>query len=162
MAEISNGVQGPARLAARIDLIKRLPAMYGMVSIGPAILNAGLGVFRARVSFHLGEREICGHEVLLHNMSIKGWTSELKALIAGEFDRDIVYPPMESPELVMQVWRHEVESDPYYELLIALDAGVFDPQLGISGEGPGVFLCPDQAALLQFAEDLLAEAKNTS
>ena len=164
MAEISNGVKGPARLAARIDILKRLPAMSGMVSIGPAVLNAAMGVFHARVSLHLGEGELCGHEVLIHHSSIKGWASSVKSLIEGESDRDVVYSPIETPELIITVWRHSTrtDADPFYELLVALDTGVFDPESGISGEGPGVLLSPNQATLLQFAEDLLAEAKSTS
>ena len=164
MAEITNGISGPARLAARVDIMEGIPPNAGMVAIGPAVLNAALGVVRARVSFWLGKREICGHKVLLHSSALKGWASEVKALIEGKSNRDVIYSAMENPEMLMTIWRHNIEQEEspvaYYEFLVVLDTGVFDPETGISGEGPGVFLSPEPEALLQFAEDLLAETEN--
>jgi hypothetical protein len=163
MAEINNGLHGPARLAVRIEICEHVPPGDGMVSVGPTALNAALGVFRVHVSFQLGGEEVCGHELLLHESAIRGWTSRVKALVTGERDRDVLHEPVESPELILTVWRHRGASgdptDARYELLVALDTGVFEPESGLSGEGPGVFLSPDPAELLQFADELLAEAE---
>jgi hypothetical protein len=159
MAEISNGVQGPGRLAARIDILERVPEDEGMVNIGPAALNAAMGVYHVRVSFWLGEHEICGHEILLHDASVKSWTSQVRDLVEERLDRDVIYFPTESPELVSQLRRFDYPSGPHYELLMALDTGVFDTEPVLSGEGPGVFLSPEEDTLVQFIEDLLAEAE---
>lgn len=193
MAEITNGKSGPARLAARVDIIEGIPPNTGPVAVGPVVVlnidssalssaisaltaelagdeaetthapNVKPGVVCARVSFWLGGRELCGH-VLLQRSAARDWAFEIKALIEGKLERDVVYSAIESPELLMTAWRHDVEQDEsldaYYELLVVLDTGVFDPETGISGEGPGVFLSPEPEALLQFAEDLLAETEN--
>ncbi|MBD3388165.1 MAG: hypothetical protein GF414_04470 [Candidatus Altiarchaeales archaeon] len=110
----------------------------------------------------MGEQEICGHEVLVHDDSLRRWTSEVRDLVEGKLNRDVVYFPMESPELIARLWRNDYGSGSYYELLIALDTGVFDLEPIISGEGPGVLLSPKADALLQFNEDLLAEAEVVS
>ncbi len=167
MAEIDNEIVGPAHTAAKVEILAKMPARLGMISmvaIGPALLNAGMGVVRARVSFWQGEQELCGHEVLLHSMSVRGWADEVKSLIAGKSERDIICFSIDSPELMMTAWRYSVDTgngpSVSYELLIALAAGVFDPSVGIGGgTGPGVFLCPEPEMLQQFAQDLLAETE---
>lgn len=159
MAEINNGRQGPGRLAARIDILERVPEDEGMVNIGPAAQNAALGVVHVRISFWLGERQLCAQEVLLLDGAIKRWASDVRALVEGEWDRDVVYFPFVSPELIARLRRYDHESGSRYELLMALDTGVFDLEPVISGEGPGVFLSPEVDVLLQFNEDLLAEAE---
>lgn len=167
MAEITNDNEGAARTAARVEILEKMPAragMLSMVSIGPAMLNAALGVVRARVSFWQGDQELCTGDVLLHSMSVREWEADVRALIAGEVEREVIYFPTESPELMMIAWRHT--SDPgtppftYYELVITLASGVFDPSIGLGGgSGPGVFLSPEPEKLLKFAKDLLAETE---
>ncbi|OQA21931.1 MAG: hypothetical protein BWY63_01066 [Chloroflexi bacterium ADurb.Bin360] len=103
MAEITNGYEGDARTTARVEILAKMPAragMFSMVSIGPAMLNAAFGVVRARVSFWQGDQELCEGDVLLHSMSVRGWEAEVRALIAGEVKREVIYFSLESPELV--------------------------------------------------------------
>ncbi|OQA19540.1 MAG: hypothetical protein BWY63_01710 [Chloroflexi bacterium ADurb.Bin360] len=143
MAEITNGDDGQARTTARVEILGKMSSdLFSMVSVGPAMLDAALGVVRARVSFWQGDQKLCEGDVLLHSMSVQSWEADVRALIAGEVAREVVYFPTESPELIITAWRHT--NDPgippftYYELAIALDAGVFDPGAGINGTGSGV------------------------
>lgn len=164
MAEITNDNEGAGRTAARIEILRKMSSgIFSMVSVGPAMLNAALGVVRARVSFWQGDQELCQGDVLLHSMSVREWEAAIRALIAGEVAREVVHFPAESPELIITAWRHTYDpgTGPFtcYELVIALDAGVFDPSEGISGTGPGVYLAPGPEELLKFAEDLLAETE---
>ena len=93
----------------------------------------------------------------------QGWAAEVKSLIAGKSERDVIYFSMDSPELMMTAWRHsgDAGNGTYvsYELLVALAVGVFDPSEGLGGGGPAVFLYPESEALLQFSQDLLAETE---
>lgn len=164
MAEITNGGEGQGRTTARVKILAEMSAgLFSMVSIGPAMLNADLGVVRAEVSFWQGDRELCQGDVLLHSMSVQEWEAAVRALIAGEVEREFIHFPSESPELIISVWRstYNPGTGPFtgYDLVIALDAGVFDPAEGISGTGPGVYLYPTPEELLKFAQDLLAETE---
>jgi len=141
----------------------------GMVSHGPIIMNAALGVLRAEVSFWLGEREIFAQEIWLHRMSVEGWLAAVEALISGQTGecKEIVSGP-ESPELGMTVRCYgstpngppSEDAGRSYELLIVVDPVVLAPSRGVTGEGPGMRLVPTAGSLLQFASDLLAEAED--
>lgn len=162
MAEICGGEPGPGRLAVRIDILRKEPGI-GMVSHGAVVMNAALGVLRAYVSFWVGERELFGHEVLLHSLSVQGWAKDVEALVRGEMeDSSEIHFGVESPELMMTVRRHESTSggEPFYELLVVLDSGILNPEEGLTGEGPAMYLGPKPEEILQFARELRAEADN--
>jgi hypothetical protein len=168
MAEITNGCTGPGQLAVRIDILDRVQGM-GMVFHGPIMMNVGLGVLRAEVSFWVGEREIYEQEVWLHRMSVEGWSAAVKALISGQTGecKKIVSGP-ESPELRMAVRRYDSTLDgpasegvgPCYDLLVTVDSVVLGCSIAVTGQGPAMCLVPTAGSLLQFANDLRVEADN--
>jgi hypothetical protein len=113
MAEIDNDETGPSRTAARVEICYKVPVPDGpwpMVALGSVALNAELGVILAHVSLWLGERELCGHDVLLFGFAIREWVTQVRALAAGEWERDSVAFSMDNPELMMTAWHYPAAS----------------------------------------------------
>ena len=162
MAEVTNAIEGPAHLAIRIDMLERVHGP-GMVSHGSICMNAALGVVRAYVTFIVGNQEIFGGEVFLHRLSLVEWKEQVVALVEGDMEGcKCVSFPMESPELMMCAQRFDsnVMGGPasYYELMAALDVGILDSNMGLTSDGPGIYLNLEPEALVQFSDDLLHEA----
>jgi len=153
MAEIVNE-DGTAQLKASIEVLDSVRG--GMVSHGSAFLNAMMGVVRARVSFWIGDRAFVTREVYLHQMSVRSWAKQVSALVQGELDRDEIAWGAESPELLINLRRFDVGDHARYEMTIALDVSALADE-GVTGEGPGLLLMPEAEAVVQFADDLLAE-----
>ena len=89
-----------------------------------------------------------------------------------------IHFPISSPELLITVKQVIHERDPlakngqivkkdrrdrsvstHYELLVVIDTGVASGEAGVAGEGPAIYMQPEEKHLLSFICDLRAEAE---
>jgi hypothetical protein len=179
MAEITNGRTEDGYLSIRIDVLRKEPE-NGMIARNTVDMNSDMGLLWTEVAFQVGRDTIYGQEVLLHSSDIRYFTQALEDMIyehpEEEQERKIHFP-ISSPELLITVKQmiHEQDSEEdgrhnqknkgkpifsaRYELLVVIDTGIASGDSGVNGEGPGMFLQPDEKRLLSFVCDLRAEAE---
>jgi hypothetical protein len=180
MAEITNGRTEDGFLSIRIDVLRKEPE-NGMIARNTVDMNSDMGLLWTEVAFQVGRDTIYGQEVLLHSSDIRYFTQALEDMIyerpQEEQERKIHFP-ISSPELLISVKQVIREEDPVkengqrekkgkkehsfsacYELLVVIDTGIGSGDSGVNGEGPGLFLQPDEKRLLSFVCDLRAEAE---
>jgi hypothetical protein len=180
MAEITNGRTEDGYLSIRIDILRKEPES-GMIARNTVDMNSDMGLLWTEVAFQVGRDTIYGQEVLLHSSDIRYFTQSLEDMIyeqpQEEQERKIHFP-ISSPELLITVRQAIHERDPLveddqhdkkvkeehsysaaYELLVVIDTGIASGDSGVNGEGPGMFLQPDEKRLLSFVCDLRAEAE---
>ena len=180
MAEITNGRTEDGYLSIRVDVLRKEPE-NGMIARNTVDMNSDMGLLWTEVAFQVGRDTIYGQEVLLHSSDIRYFTQALEDMIyehpQEEQERKIHFP-ISSPELLITVKQmvHEEDSlkqdgqhgkkskkehsfSACYELLVVIDTGIASGDSGVNGEGPGMFLQPDEKRLLSFVCDLRAEAE---
>jgi hypothetical protein len=180
MAEITNGRTEDGFLSIRVDVLRKEPES-GMIARNTVDMNSDMGLLWTEVAFQVGRDTIYGQEVLLHSSDIRYFTQSLEDMIQEqpqeEQERKIHFP-ISSPELLITVKQMILERDPLagedqparrgkgehsfsarYELLAVIDTGIASGDSGVNGEGPAVFLQPDEKRLLSFVCDLRAEAE---
>ena len=180
MAEITNGRTEDGYLSIRIDVLRKEPES-GMIARNTVDMNSDMGLLWTEVAFQIGRDTIYGQEVLLHSSDIRYFTQSLEDMISEqpqeEQERKIHFP-ISSPELLITVKQMIYERDPMveddqhdkkvrqehsfsarYELLVVIDTGIASGASGVNGEGPAMFLQPDEKRLLSFVCDLRAEAE---
>jgi hypothetical protein len=182
MAEITNGRTEDGFLSIRIDVLRKEPAS-GMIARNTVDMNSDMGLLWTEVAFQVGRDTIYGQEVLLHSADIRYFTQSIEDMIyeqpQEEQERRIHFP-ISSPELLLTVKQVIYERDPLaendrmvkkergehsisarYELLAVIDTGIASGDTGVNGEGPAMYLQPDEKRLLSFICDLRAEAEMT-
>jgi hypothetical protein len=180
MAEITNGRTEDGYLSIRIDVLRKEPES-GMIARNTVDMNSDMGLLWTEVAFQVGRDTIYGQEVLLHSSDIRYFTQSLEDMIQEqpleEQERRIQFP-ISSPELLMTVKQIIYERDPLaeddrqgknasgdhstsarYELLVVIDTGIASGDTGVNGEGPGMYLQPEEKRLMSFICDLRAEAE---
>jgi hypothetical protein len=180
MAEITNGRTEDGYLSIRVDVLRKEPE-NGMIARNTVDMNSDMGLLWTEVAFQVGRDTIYGQEVLLHSSDIRYFTQALEDMIyehtQEEQERKIHFP-ISSPELLITVkqmiheedsvkqdGQHEKKSrkehsfSACYELLVVIDTGIASGDSGVNGEGPAMFLQPDEKRLLSFVCDLRAEAE---
>jgi hypothetical protein len=182
MAEITNGRTDDGFLSIRIDVLRKEPE-NGMISRNNVDMNSDMGLLWTEVAFQVGRDTIYAQEVLLHSSDIRDFTQTTEDVIRekpqNERDRRIHFP-ISSPELLISVkqillGRTYVEEDELsakkdrqdkavsacYELLVVIDTGIASGNSGVNGEGPAMYMEPDENRLLGFICDMRAEAEMT-
>jgi len=181
MAEITNGRTEDGYLSIRIDVLRKEPES-GMIARNTVDMNSDMGLLWTEVAFQVGRDTIYGQEVLLHSSDIRYFTQSLEDMIyeqPNEEQERKIHFPISSPELLITVKQMIHERDPlieddqpgkntvkgersfsaHYELTVVIDTGIASGESGVNGEGPAMFLQPDEKPLLSFVCDLRAEAE---
>ncbi len=166
MAEITNGCQGGAHLAVRLEVLRSGEGPGPVVRGGMWTFGTGQDMVWLRVTFFVAEREIFSQDVLVQSGSVGMWVPVLEGLMAQTLETDVAYFGMESPELNLTVKRHdlrEFKSSPEdgpdfsYDLLVMIDTAMGVDGGSISSMGPAMFLIPPAGDILKFAHELRAE-----
>lgn len=180
MAEITNGRTEDGFLSIRIDVLRKEPES-GMIARNTVDMNSDMGLLWTEVAFQVGRDTIYGQEVLLHSSDIRYFTQSIEDMIheqpQQEQERRILFP-VSSPELLITVKQVIYERDPLtdndqpgikaraeqstsarYELLAVIDTGIASGESGVNGEGPAMYMQPEEKRLLSFICDLRAEAE---
>jgi hypothetical protein len=167
MAEITNGCQGGAHLAVRIEVLRSGESPGPVVRGGMFTFGSGEDMVWLRVTYYVAERAIFSHEVQVQAGSVGMWVPMLEGLMAQTIETDTAYFGMESPELGLTVKRHDlrewkstpVEEGPdfSYDLLVLIDTAMGAEGGFVSSAGPAMFLYPQADDLLKFAHELRDE-----
>ena len=105
------------------------------------------------------------------------WRINQSVYLPGSMHKVFDFPPTDTDELTIkqalaEAFNQEPDSDfvreqytalteisTGYEFLVAIDAGIAQGAQTVRGEGPAMFLEPDQERLLHFVRDLRSEAE---
>jgi hypothetical protein len=180
MAEITNGRIRDGLLSIRIDVLRKEPES-GMIARNTVDMNSDMGLLWTEVAFQVGRDTIYGQEVLLHSSDIRYFTQSIEDMIyeqPQEEQEQRIHFPISSPELLITVKQVFHERDPLaengqmvkkdrgdrsvsarYELLVVIDTGIASGEAGVAGEGPAMYMQPEEKRLLSFICDLRAEAE---
>ena len=166
MAEINNGCQCGAHLAARIEVLRSGEGPGPIVRGGMFTFGSGQDMVWLRVTFYVAEREIFTQDVLVQVATVGMWVPVLEGLMSQTIESDTVDFGIESPELCLTVKRHdlrEFKSSPddgpdfSYDLLVMVDTAMGLEGGTISSMGPALFLIPPAGDILKFAHELRDE-----
>jgi hypothetical protein len=166
MAEVTNGCQGGAHLALRIEVLRSGEGPGPVVRGGMWTFGSGQDMVWLRVTYFVAEREIFSHDVLVQVASVGMWVPVLEGLMAQTIESNTVDFGLESPELGLTVKRHdlrEFKSSPEdgpdfsFDLLVMVDTAMGLEGGSISSMGPAMFLIPPAGDILKFANELRDE-----
>jgi len=166
MAEVTNGRTDAARLAVRVDVLRK-EMEQGQFHRQAVMMNSDLGLVWTRVGFRVGSKEIFAQEVLLHSLSIRSWAARIEQMNPAVEER--IPFAIESPELFLEV-RHGARpgyadpQDPIYQnpgcrFLVYVDVGIAAGSLAISMSGPAMVLALRMSEIQEFARELREEAE---